>query len=187
MRRITAGISLPLALACLGVAQNSGHFDLKGERLGESLESFKKIHPLAHCSKNDPERQVQLGEDGCTVYRGVSFAGLPAVSDADCERMDAKVGDGRNCYEGLHASFRGGKLMLLSYVVSAEGGQEWALQQVISALTEKFGKSENRGWINGAEALTVHGSELPLGQGKEKVSLIEITLSTIEDYSKKDI
>ena len=167
--------------------QGSGHFDLKGERLGESLESFKKTHPLAHCYKNDPESQVQLGEDGCTVFRGVSFAGLPAQPDADCDRMDSKVGDGRNCYEGLHALFRSGKLILLSYAVSAEGGQEWALQQVMSALTEKFGKPKYRGWINDAESITVHRNEWTLGQGKGKMSVIKITLGATEDYSKKDI
>jgi hypothetical protein len=63
---------------------NSGHFDLKGERLGESLESFKQIHLLAQCVKNEPARQTQLGEDRRTIHKDVSFAGLPAVPDADC-------------------------------------------------------------------------------------------------------
>jgi hypothetical protein len=110
-------------------------FDLKGETIGETLETFKSLHPSARCSKIEPERKAQLGEEGCMVYKGISFAGLPALSDADCDQIESKVGDGHNCVEGLSASFRNGKLIQLTYVVNAEGGGEWAVSQVISALS----------------------------------------------------
>src|SRR5215472_1594912 len=106
--------------------QKAAHFDLKGESIGESLETFKAKHPDARCSKVEPERVAEWGEDACTVQKGVSFAGLPALVDGDCDHVEAKVGDGHNCWEGLSAQFRGGKLIRLSYSVEAEGGQDWA-------------------------------------------------------------
>ena len=117
----------------------------------------------------------------------ISFAGLPALSEANCDQIAAKVGDGHNCWEGLTALFRNGKLNFLSYSVNAEGGREWAMFQVVSALTEKFGKPEHGGWSNDKEILVVHTDEFPVGQGKEKVSVVIISLSTSEDYAKKDI
>ena len=178
-----------LLLSIPHVAQkhSSPHFDLKGETLGESLEAFKKAHPYAHCSRTEPARQAQLGEEACTVYRDISFAGLPALSDGDCDQIESKVGDGRNCWEGLTGSFRNGKLSMLSYTVRAEGGRDWALSQVMSALTDKYGKPDGKGWFNDKEVLVVHTVELSVGQGKEKVSVVIISLATNEDYAKKDI
>jgi hypothetical protein len=171
---------------CLAKAQTPKHFDLKGETLGESLEAFKKVHPTARCEKTEPARQAELGEDGCMVYKDISFAGLPALADPDCGRIESRVGDEHNCWEGLTALFRTGKLITLSYAVEAEGGKEWAYRKVMDALTEKYGKPEYSGWRNDSEALTVSVSDLPL-KGKSAVSVVYIILGSTEDYSKKDI
>jgi hypothetical protein len=169
------------------------HFDLKGERLGESLEAFKKAHPDAQCSTHAPERQAELGQDVCVVYRSISFAGLPALNDAECERIEPRLGDGHNCFEGLYASFRDGKLISLSYNVEAEGGKEWAIFKVLSALTDKYGKPEHLAneapwmWLNETEILLVYPHEMSIGKGKGNVSYVIIDLEYKEDYSKKDI
>ena len=163
-------------------------FDLKGETLGESLEAFRKTHPAARCLKNDPALTVRMGKDGCAVHRGISFAGLPALVDEDCDQIEAKVGDGHNCWEGLSAQFRNGKLIQLIYTVEAEGGPEFALNQVLSALTEKFGKPEQTKtiWIRGNEVLILARSGLPIGQGKGKVSVITVILA-VNENAMKDI
>jgi len=187
--RVVASLLVILSLSIRCPAQKpTEHFDLKGEMLGETLDAFKKSHPAARCYRTEPEQQKKLGEDGCTVYRDISFAGLPASSDAICDQIQSKVGDGHNCWEGLHASFRGGKLIGLHYIVEAEGGPKWAESQVVSALTEKFGMPQyGRGWLKGNEILLVHSDELPVGQAREKVSVIIISLALNEDYAKKDI
>lgn len=197
-----------LAFILLGVcsaaltAQKPSQFDLKGETLGESLEAFKKAHPGARCRKNplwptanDPS--AVEGEDSCAVHRGISFAALPALADDDCDQIEANVGNGHNCWEGLNAQFRKGKLIQLSYCVEAEGGPELAFNQVVSALTKKFGKPEETvnslrfdstktAWSRGNEILFVFAHELPVGDGRT-VNVISVTLGAIENNAKKDI
>jgi hypothetical protein len=143
-----AFISLGVCSAALTAQKPAQQLDLKGETLGESLEAFKKAHPGARCWKTEPE---PVGEDTCVVHRGISFAALPAVVDEDCDQIEAhaaifwyrfKLGDGHNCWEGLSADFRSGKLIRLAYSVEAEGGPEFALNQVLSALREKFGNPD---------------------------------------------
>jgi hypothetical protein len=186
-----------VVFACLSEAQTPKHFDLKGETLGESLESFKKIHPSVRCEKNEPARQAEWGEEGCALHKDISFA-LPALADADCDQIESRVGDGHNCWEGLSASFRNGKLIMLTYSVEAEGGKEWAYRQVVDALTDKYGKlvdplTEKLGkpvyaaWRNESEILSVTVNDFPLGQGKSPVSVVHIILGSTQDYSKKDI
>lgn len=109
------------------------------------------------------------------------------MSDANCDQIQAKVGDGHNCWEGLSASFRGGKLISLRYTVNAEGGREWAQSQVISALAEKYGKPQVGGWARGGESLIVRSDEFPVGNGRDKVSVIIISLALNESFAKKDI
>ena len=82
------------------------------------------------------------GGDSCAVHRGISFAALPALADDDCDQIEANVGNGPNCWERLNAQFRKGKLIQLTCCVEAEGGPEFAFNQVVSALTRKFGKRE---------------------------------------------
>jgi hypothetical protein len=193
-----AFISLGVCSAALTAQKPAQQLDLKGETLGESLEAFKKAHPGARCWKTELERVVEVGEDYCAVHRGISFAALPAVVDEDCDQIEAKVGDGHNCWEGLSANFRHGKLIQLTYSVEAEGGPEFALKQVLSALTEKFGKPEHTvnalqfdrmkpAWSRGNEILFVLAQELPVGQGKPKVNVISVTLGANENSAKKDI
>ena len=110
-------------------------------------------------------------------------------------QIEAKFGNGHNCWEGLNAEFRNGKLIQLTYRVDAEGGPKYALNQVVLALTAKFGKPEpippERGtaaWLRGKEILFLRPLEqLPVGQGKPKVNLIIVGLGAVEDNAKKDI
>jgi hypothetical protein len=176
-----------LVFAFVASAQMPEHFELKGERLGESLEAFNALHPTALCSKSASENRPQLDDDGCVVLGGVSFAGLPAPTDSDCGRIESKVGDGRNCWEGIAATFRNGKLIMLSYSVQAQGGKEWARGQVVDALAEKYGKADHFGWMNATEVLTVHANDFPVGHDKPTVSVIIIILGLKEDSAKKDI
>jgi hypothetical protein len=176
-----------LVLAFVASSQTPEHFELKGERTGESLETFKALHPTAQCSKSASENRPQLDNDGCVVHGGVSFAGLPAPTDSDCDRIESKVGDGLNCWEGITATFRNGKLIMLSYSVQAQGGKGWVRGQVVDALAEKYGKADHFGWMNATEALTVHATDFPVGHGKPTVSVIIITLGLKEDSAKKDI
>ena len=185
---------LLLSIPSAAQKPSSRHFDLKGETLGESLEAFKKAHPDAQCSTTGTEWRAQLGEYVCMVYRAVSFAGLPASSDDDCDHIESKVGDGHNCWEGLNASIRSGKPSTLSYIVQAEGGRERALSQVVSALTDKYGKPEHVAtnapwsWFTDKEVLMVYANELPVGQDGENVTTVNIELDTQENQAKqKDI
>jgi len=116
--------------------------------------------------------------------------------DEDCDQIEAKVGDGHNCWEGLSANFRHGKLIQLTYSVEAEGGPEFALNQVLSALREefgnpdfgKYGSSKSSKWSKGNEVLIVMPAhELAVGPGRGKVSLITASLAINEDNAKKDI
>src|SRR6516165_4418862 len=173
---------------------SSPQFDLKGDTVGETIEAFKKAHPSAHCFKNDPARVVQNGEDTCEVHRGISFAGLPAMVDEDCDQAEAanfKVGDGHNCYQGLIAQFRGGKLIFISYTVEAEGGLDIALKQVLTALYEKYGEPTKNGtWSNGREVLYLRNWKTPDERRNGTIrytDTILIELYAIEDISKKDI
>ena len=169
-------------------AQQTLHLDLKGETIGETLDAFKSLHPSASCTETEPERLIELGEESCVVSRGVTFAGLPAIRDSDCDQIVAKVGEGHSCWQGLTAAFRKGRLRLLSYAVNADGGVEWALSQVVSALTAKFGKPETKGvWSNEKESLMVYAVDFPRGNGPDKVVSIIISLSSNEDAAKKDI
>jgi hypothetical protein len=186
MKRATFVVLMcSIVFAGFALAQATKHFDLKGETLGESLESFQKIHPSARCHKNPPEKVPMFGEDTCTVHRGISFAGLPALTDPDCDQIESKPRDGRNCSQGLTATFRDGKLVKLQYIVDPMGDKDLAYDKVMDALTHKYGKPEHSGWSNNSEMLTVGVG----GSFEEHAStdFIIVLLCTKEDYSKKDI
>lgn len=199
-----AFILLGVCTAALTAQKQAQQFDLKGETLGESLEAFKKAHSDARCRKNPlwptanyPSAVVQMGEDSCAVHRGISFAELPAVAEDDCDQIEANVGNGPNCWEGLNAQFRKRKLIQLTYCVEAEGGPAFAFNQVVSALTKQFGKPEETvnslrfdstktAWSRGNAILFVFAYELPVREGRT-VNVISVTLGAIEDNAKKDI
>jgi hypothetical protein len=193
LMRILGTTLVPILLLTSASAQKAAppNFDLKGESIGESIEAFKKVHPAARCFKTDRERVVQQGEDYCAMHKGVSFAGFPALVDDDCDQVEARIGDGHDCFEGLIARFRSGNLIELTYTVNPQGDMDVALKQVFSALTEKFGKPnvpQRAIWSNDKEVLVVSPfAHPPRREGGKYVNVVMILLATKDDPSKKDI
>jgi len=152
-------------------------YELKDDKLGETLEVFKTHNSNAQCVR----RSEKLTD--CGLWAGVSIAGAPAFADKDCS-MDSKVGS-RDCWEGLSAKFFEERLTDLSYTVNGA-----YRDQIVSAVKKKYGEPEveNKNWTmwsNDVSLLSVMLSAITSRTTNHPITTVQISLK--DNGADKDI
>ena len=145
---------------------SSDGFELQGDRLGESVETFVSQHPKAEC---DTPQQTRAA---CYQWADVSIFGLSAHAGPGCTLKKRYAAD---CLQGITARFTDQHLVSLVYTVAGTDKSE-----VAAALRKKLGaptKESRDGtvWNNGnASASVVVGKAM---EESTAPSLITIAIS----------
>jgi hypothetical protein len=152
--------------------------DLKGDKLGESLDVFTANHPKAQCKKRD----TTLTD--CHVWDDVSIAG---VTVRGVERCGSEASDSAptvNCMQGIDAHFVSELLAGLSYILEGDDGSK---DRIVSALKEECGPptSDDKNqttWSNDVLVLSV-----TLLKPNPKTSYVVVTLDLKASEVGEDI
>jgi hypothetical protein len=147
-------------------AASAGSFELQGDKLGESVETFVALHPKAECDKSQPART------SCYQWADVAIFGLTAHASAGCNFKKRYAGD---CLQGLTARFTDQRLVSLVYTM--EGADK---SEAVAALKKTLGapKMESRDgatWNNGTESASVVVGKMM--EESSAPSLITISIS----------
>jgi hypothetical protein len=136
------------SLLALKQFQSAGSesFELEGDKLGESLESFVSQHPKANCVESTKTRT------SCYQWAEISIFGMKAHPDPGCT---PKIYSSAGCVQGLTGQFMEKRLISLSYAVSGTDKTE-----ATAALKKKFGTpmidtSEATLWSSGSAIASV--------------------------------
>jgi hypothetical protein len=146
---------------------SSASFELQGDRLGESLDTFVSQHPKAECDTSQTSRAV------CYQWTDVAIFGMTAHAAANCTLKRRYASD---CLQGITAKFTDGRLVSLAYTLA---GTDKAA--AIAALKNKFGtpgknSSEGTVWNKGdATASVIVGEPTETG---DSAASITIAIST---------
>ena len=171
---------LPLTILALVLAQipdaptpkqspppNSAAFELQGDQLGESLDTFVSQHPKAECDTSQASRAV------CYQWADVAIFGLTAHAAANCSLKKRYAAD---CLQGLTAKFADRRLVSLAYTLA---GTDKAA--AIAALKNKFGSptknsSEGTIWNKGdATASVIVGEPAETGGSEASITITIFT------------
>jgi hypothetical protein len=125
---------------------SSEPFELQGDQLGESVETFLSQHPKAECDTSQKTRSA------CYQWANVSIFGLTASPGAGCTLKKRYAAD---CLQGITARFTDQRLVSLVYTVAGTDKSE-----VAAALRKKLGTPtmESRDgtvWNNGNASVSV--------------------------------
>jgi hypothetical protein len=146
---------------------STGSFELQGDKLGESVETFVAQHPKAECDKSQPVRTV------CYQWADVAIFGITAHAGATCSLRKRYAAE---CLQGITAKFTNQRLVSLVYTI---GGTDKS--DATAALTKKFGAParESRDattWSSGSETASVVVGKMM--EESDAPSLITISIST---------
>jgi hypothetical protein len=159
-------------------AQGKDINDLKGDKLGESLDVFKANHPKLQCKKRDS----QLTD--CHVWDGVSIAGVTVRGVEKCSSEASDSAPTVNCMQGIDAHFVSELLAGLSYLVEGDDGSKGL---IVSAFKQEYGPPTSEGqdqvmWSNDALILSI-----TLLKPNSKISYVAVTLDLKPSEVGEDI
>jgi hypothetical protein len=151
---------------------------LKGDRLGESLDSFKTNHPKAQCKKRDSALT------DCHVWDEVSIAGVSARGVEKCSSEAPDSPPAMNCLQGIEAHFVSELLAGLSYLLEGDDGSKGL---IVSAFKQQYGPPTSEGqdqvmWSNDDLILSI-----TLLKPNSKTSYIAVTLDLKPSEVGEDI
>jgi hypothetical protein len=144
----------------------SGTFELQGDKLGESVETFVSQHPKAECDKSRSLRAV------CYQWADVAIFGISAHAGAKCNLKQRYAAD---CLQGITARFTEEHLVSLVYTV---GGAD--ISGVTAELKKKFGaptheSRDGSNWSSGSESASVVVTKVM--EEADSPSLITVSIS----------
>jgi len=145
---------------------SAGSFELQGDKLGESVETFVAQHPSAQCDKSQQTRSA------CYQWADVMIFGLTAHAGASCTLKKRYAAD---CLQGITAKFTEQRLVSLVYTIAGTDKSEAA-----AALRKKFGTPtlESRDattWNSGGETASVVVGKMM--EESDSPSLITISIA----------
>jgi hypothetical protein len=146
---------------------SSVSFELQGDQLGESLDTFVSQHPKAECDTSQPSRAV------CYQWADVAIFGLTAHAATNCTLKKRYAAD---CLQGITAKFTDRRLVSLAYTLA---GTDKAA--AIAALKNKFGSptknsSEGTIWNKGeATASVIVGEPTETGGSAASITIAIFT------------
>jgi hypothetical protein len=148
-------------------ASSGGSFELQGDKLGESFDTFMAQHPKAEC---DASQKIRTS---CYQWADVAIFGLTAHPGSGCNLKKRYAAD---CLEGLTARFTDQRLVSLVYTVAGADRTEAAV-----ALKKKFGaptleSREATVWNSGNSNASVVAGKGDM-QDSAAPSLITISIS----------
>ena len=152
--------------------------DLKGDKLGESLEVFTTNHPKLKCT----QRNSMLSDRH--VWDDVSIAGIAARGIEKCSSAPAEIAPELVCLQGIDAHFVNKLLAGVSYLVEGDGGSK---DKIVSSLKQEFGQATTEGadqtvWSNDILILSV-----TLLKPNLKSTYVEVTLDLKQSEVGEDI
>jgi hypothetical protein len=152
--------------------------NLKGDKLGESLDVFTANHPKLQCKKRDS----QLTD--CHVWDDVSIAGVTVRGVEKCGSEASDSAPMVNCMQGIDAHFVSGLLAGVSYLVP---GNDASKDQIVAAFKQEYGTptsddNSQTMWSNDILLLSV-----TLLKPDSKTSFIAITLDLKPSEVGEDI
>ncbi len=152
--------------------------DLKGDKLGETLDVFTSNHPKLKCM----QRNSLLSD--CHVWEDVSIAGITVRGVEKCGSETSGTSPELNCLQGIDAHFVNKLLAGVSYLVEGDSNSK---DKIVSSLRQEFGSPSSEGndqttWANNILILSV-----TLLKPNPKSTYVEVTLDLKESEVGEDI
>jgi hypothetical protein len=141
-------------------------FELQGDKLGESVETFMAQHPKAECDT------AQKPRISCYQWADVAFFGLMGRAAPGCNLKKRYAAD---CLQGIAARFTDQHLVSLVYTVAGADKAEAAMALRKQLGTPTMESRDGTVWNNGSATISVVAGKAM--DENSQASLITISIS----------